>query len=49
LSFFEEREFQDQFLDVRIEIPVLDDACNDDFAFGCGGRRILLVGLASAE
>jgi hypothetical protein len=48
LPFLEEGEFQDQFLDVRIEVAVLDGTRDDDFAFRCQGRR-LLVSLASAE
>ena len=48
-SFSEERELQNDFIDMRIEIPVLDFARDDDFALW--GRRwfLSLPGVASEE
>ena len=48
-SFPEERELQNDFIDMRIEIPVLDFARDDDFALW--GRRwfLSLPGVASEE
>jgi len=49
LSFLEEREPENQFLDMRIKVPVFDFSRYDDFALW-GGRWFLFIsGTASAE